>query len=69
MHGTHLDDQASPLATFSAPPFRAEEWRNLGLASCARLLRQSEQRHHSTDSGEPSSMMEHPRENHAQARP
>jgi hypothetical protein len=37
MHVTHLDDQASPLAAFSAPPFRSEEWRNLGLASCARL--------------------------------
>ena len=32
MHVTHLDDQASPLAAFSAPPFRTEEWRNLGLA-------------------------------------
>ena len=37
MHVTHLDDHASPLAAFSAPPFRSEEWRNLGLASCARL--------------------------------
>jgi hypothetical protein len=37
MHVTHLDDQASPFAAFSAPPFRTEEWRNLGLASCARL--------------------------------
>jgi hypothetical protein len=38
MHVTHLDDQASPLAAFSAPPFRTEEWQNLGLASCARLV-------------------------------
>ena len=37
MHVTRLDDHASPLAAFSAPPFRSEEWRNLGLASCARL--------------------------------
>ena len=34
MHVTHLDDQASPLAAFSASPFRPEEWRNLGLATC-----------------------------------
>jgi hypothetical protein len=31
MHVTHLDDQASPLAAFSAPPFRPEEWRNSAL--------------------------------------
>jgi hypothetical protein len=36
MHVTHLDVHASPLAAFSSPPFRSEEWRNLGLASCAR---------------------------------
>ena len=49
MHVTHLDDQASPLAAFSAPPFRYEEWRNLGLAIGAPG-RQSGQRHYPTDS-------------------
>lgn len=36
MHVTHLDDHASPLAAFSALPFRHEEWQNLGLG-VARL--------------------------------
>ena len=49
MHVTHLDDHRSPLAAFSAPPFRSEEWRNLGFAIGAPG-RQSGQRHHPTDS-------------------
>jgi len=52
MHVTHFDVQASPLAAFSAPPFRPEEWRNLGLAIGAPG-RQSGQRHHPTDSSSP----------------
>ncbi len=48
MHVTHLDVHASPLAAFSAPPFRHKEWRNLGLATVAPG-RQSGQRHYPTD--------------------
>jgi hypothetical protein len=49
MHVTHLDDHASPLAAFSASPFRPEEWRNLGLAIGAPG-RPCGQRHYPTDS-------------------
>ncbi len=44
MHVTYLDDQLSPLAVSSAPPFRHKEWRNLVLVTGAPD-RRFEQRH------------------------